>query len=404
MPKGQRPPHAARRASFARAERLRREADDTPRKRAAPARSERSPKQEARPRPARTISRERRPPPLSRVQERLERSREASARRYHARLQEQTRTRFNDHAERRRDTGRRAEHDRKREVLQEKVRRIEDNRRRSVKRHHERKREETRRAFTRAAEDRKAQQLAERQKELQRRAAAEIEREQKRRADDHKAEHRRQADGMRERHKVERNSYRVNESTAMERHHHAIKGIDRREDERLHDFDGRRRGLVGRVAELVPGRRAENDRQREDIKRGFEAERLTKHRDFEAYKERAFDREQKSRLDQARELKMLRELHRDERGSFGREQADARPRLIEQRAHVLERADRAHEQQREHTRAEPARERTGEPGRPMSYFTDAASGHARETSTEARDLNRDEQREMVRPTPEFGRA
>lgn len=397
MPKGQRPPQVARRASFARAERLRREAGDTPRK-SAVARPERAPKEESRPGPARVNSHERRQTPLHRVEERLSRSRDASDRRYHARLKEQTRSSFNREGERRRDTAGRAEHDRKREVLQEKTRRIEDNRRRTSKRHHERKREETRRAFTRAAEDKKGQQLAERQRELQRRAAAEIERDQKRRTDDQKNEHRRQTDSIRERHKVERNSYRVNETTAMERHHHAIKGIDRREAERLHDFDGRRKGLVGRIAELVPGKRAENDRQRDEIVRGYEAERLTKHRDFEGFKERVFEREQKTRLDQFRELKALLELHRDERGTFGREQAEAKPRLIEQRALVLERADRAHEQQREHARNE-ARATV----RLTTDFGGAASGHAREPVVTPREFH-NEGREMVRPSPAFGRV
>lgn len=413
MPRSSRTRNAAIRASHGRAERLQREAGEgRPAKTAT--RTARSPKTVREPKAERTRKAERasterdrpagsderktghkrKPTPLHLAMERNEKSRAASDRQRHQRLKEQTRDAFTRQAERRRDTERRVEQDRKREALQAKVRRVEDNRRRTMQRQAERKREEMRRSFSRAAEDRKAAQLAERQKEMQRRAVLDIDRDQKRRAADQQAAHQRQTAELRKRHNVERNSFRTNENTAMERHHHAIKGIDEREAQRLHDFDGRRNGLAGKIAERIPGRRAENDRQREEIKRGFESERLTKHRDFEALKERQFEREQKNRIDQFKEQKAMMERNEAERSRSAERHAADRTRQIEDRARVLDRVDRQQEHERERERSQPERENvrpTGDSGR-------AASGQPREPAAGRHEFTRDEGREMERPT------
>lgn len=373
MPRSSRTRNAAIRASHGRAERLQREAgQDRPAK--AATRTARSPKAERVPKPDRTqkaerasaerdrpaasaereAGRKRKPTPLHLAIERNEKSRANSDRQRDQRLKKQTRDAFTRKAERRRDTERRAEHDRKREALQVKVRRVEDNRKRTMQRQMERKRVELRRSFSRAAEDRNAALLAERQKEMQRRAALDIDREQKRRAADQQAAHQRQTTALEVRHKVERNSFRINENTAMERHHHAIKGIDEREAQRLHDFDGRRNGLVGKIAERIPGRRAENDRQREEIKRGFESERLTKHRDFEALKVRQAEREQKHRIDQFKEQKAMMERNHAERSRSAERHTADRTRQIEDRARILDRVDRQQEHEWERERRQPA--------------------------------------------------
>lgn len=360
MPKPSRTKAAKIRASFGRAERLRQEAGDARPDRAAEQEKVRSPRNRpasqhamaAHPR----LPPARKPPPLRHVQQRIERSYAAANRHRQRRLKEQTRSSFNEKAERRQNTERRTEHNRKRDALQVKLRRVEDGRRKTEQRVAERKREDMRRSFVRAAENRRALDAAARQKEIERRAAIEIEREQKRQAADHQAAHRRQTAAMRTRHEVERDSYRDNETMAMERHHNRIKGIDVREDRALGDFDGRRCGLAGRVAELIPGRRAENDRQREEMKRGYEIARQGQHRDYEAVRERQFKMAQRGRLQQAQERKALMELHRDERGAFGRTQANDRPRLIEDRSRVIDRVDRAQEREREREHPELVRE------------------------------------------------
>lgn len=452
MPERPRSPNAVRRASFGRADRLKREAADSrptpsasdqkPDKRGQPSRKEQprqQPSQDRGPAVTRTAARERKLTALFQVQERIERADARAERQGRQRLEEQTRATFNRAGERRRDTAGRVEQDRRQQEVDATRKRAVEHRRREAGRATERKRDQVRLGFNRAADRRRVEQERTRQhvdatrkraedhrrgaarkaterkrdqmraafnKEadrrrdvarrlehdrLRQRAAAEIEREQKRRLEDQKAQHGRQRDAARTSWGIARDSFRDNETAALERHHGRIGAINNREDRELADFDGRRKGLAGRAAELIPGRRAANDEKRAGMVRGYEAERLAEHRDLEALKVKQHDKEQKTRLAYFRELKDMQGQHRDDRAELRQDQADARSGLVEDRARAIERADRALEQQHEHQREEQRRENVGLSGE----FGRAASDHGWKTGDRAHGIHRDVGREMA---------
>lgn len=416
MPRSSRTKEAATRASFGRAERLQREKADSTSGKPAPsrqrdaapradraqqqegkkARTERTPTENV----TRAAARERKLTALNVAVTRAERARDASDRRQQQRFREQTRDAFNGKAERRQETEQRAEHDRKQKSVQTALKRTDDARRKQTQRQTTRKRDEMRRAFAREASNRHTAALAVRQKEMERRATAQIEQEQKRRVADQQTEHRRQTSEVRGRHKNELHAYRSNEDAAMARHHNAIKGVDQREADKLHDFDGRRRGLAGRIAECVPGKRVENDRQREQITKGFEAERLTKHRDYEALKERQFEVAQRGRLQQAQERKALMELHRDDRTNMQQDHAKDRPGLVERRTRVLDRVDREQAHERDRERPEPGRDANRVTDRPAIPFPGtSAKADTRPESNAGSAIKEVERHEPERPAP-----
>lgn len=397
MARSSRTKDAARRASFGRAERLQRDGAAPPAKPdpsrtpvTRPARVLKPATPEAS-RPDRPAHQRHQLTPLHRAQERQERADAAADRRHLQRLQEQTRSTFNRDAERRRDTAGRAEHGRNREAEQKIIRRIEDHRRRATQRQAEQRREQTRRDFNqkadrrqdaerRATRDRLAanEREGQRQKavqiaDMQRRATVQIEQEQKRQVQEQQGAHRRMTDAMRTRHGIERHGFGDAKAMADTRFHHAIGNSYERQDRELAEFDGRRKGLAGRVSELLARTGAKNDREREAIVQRHEKERRIANLDYEALKERQFTLEQTRRLDRLHEQKALFELIRDERTRTGRDQAAERPRLIEERGRVIERADRAHEQERE--RDAPQRDNV----RPSADFARAAT-ESRETT------------------------
>ncbi|MCW6512306.1 hypothetical protein [Lichenifustis flavocetrariae] len=362
------------RASFGRAERLRRNGQDG--RSADRDNSERKPERE---RTAQTRKREaaqaratrkdgqqrdaRKATSREQARARTERADERTAKRRMDRLKEQTRAGFTKTVERRRDEARRAQHERKQRDTQAALKRAQDQRQRADRQRDTRKREETRRDFNREADRRrdhtrrrevefKAGVEAQRERDLRRAAGKEIEQRHKRQLSDQQAEHRRQTSQIRSRHQAETRSLRSNEDMALERHHHAVKGIDERERRTLADFDGRRAGLTGWLGERIPGRRQENDRLRADLARGFEAERLTKHRDLEALKERQFNVAQTARLEQAKERKDMMTGHHADRTKLQDRQMTDRPLQIERQARVMERV-----RDMEVTRKEPERER-----------------------------------------------
>ena len=356
------------RASFGRAERLRREAQSE--RGAARGQPEReTDRKAARQRDARSAKRESVQTRAERQQQqqrdtsrrerataeqartRLDRHDEREVKHRQERQQEQVRTEFRKAAERRHEQARRAQHERKQRETQTALKRAQDQRQRADREREQRKRDEARRSFNRQADRRQDQARrretaskagieAQRERDLQRAAARTIEAHHKRQLADQQVEHRRQTSQVRSRHQADTRSLRSNENVALERHHHAVKGIDERERGTLADFDGRRAGLAGRIVERIPGRREENDRLRAEMVRGFESERLTKHRDLEALKERQFAVAQKARLDQAKErMEMMRD-HRDGRTHLKDRQTADRPRPVEHQARVIERVER----------------------------------------------------------------
>ena len=107
-------------------------------------------------------------------------------------------------------------------------------------------------------------------------------------------------------------SFRENEDAAIDRHAHEIESIDEREQHELEALGARRESLIGRAVTLVKGE-AHYARKADAIVDRCEAERITKHRDLEALKERQFAAAQQARMRQAQERKAIFELHRMER-------------------------------------------------------------------------------------------
>ena len=181
------------------------------------------------------------------------------------------------------------------------------------------KRNVPRRQFSRQAEDRnKADPAAEQDKkralaaDIRRRAEAAVAERQQRQKAQQQEEHRRQTDHMRTLHHDEMHSFRENEDAAIARHAHEIESIDEREQQALEALGARRESLIGRAVTLFKGE-AHYAREAEAIVDRCEAERMAKHRDLEALKERQFAAAQQARLRQAQERKGIVELHRMER-------------------------------------------------------------------------------------------
>ena len=126
----------------------------------------------------------------------------------------------------------------------------------------------------------------------------------------------------------------------------------------------KRRSLTGRAAELVKGK-AHFDGRREEMQKKFESDRLHKHRDLEALKERQFTAQQEQRLKHARERLDMMKTHRQHRDETQQQQDRDRPRLVAERQKAVERnaeIERGHKQ-----------EQTKERGR-NSSGDDAAGG------------------------------
>jgi hypothetical protein len=104
---------------------------------------------------------------------------------------------------------------------------------------------------------------------------------------------------------------------------------------------------MGRAVTFFKGE-AHYAREAEAIVDRCEADRIVKHRDLEALKERQFAAAQQSRLRQAQERKGIAELHRMERQQLGQAQERSRGREIgiSQRAfeRVAERKEQTLEQ------------------------------------------------------------
>ena len=236
----------------------------------------------------------------------------------------------------------------------------------------QRKADAAKREFNRKAEDAKAleQQKADRRQEANRKAEqrmAEAKQEAQRRAEQRKAdayvqaqfrqqladqiaEHRRQTDRLRAQHREQSSSLKDRGDEAITRHWHGVKGIDEREARALKEFDAKRASLTGRAAELVRGK-AHFERRREEMQKGFESDRLHKHRDLEALKERQSAARQEQHLRHVQERKAILDTHRAAREETLQRQERDRPRLIEERLQAVARnAEIARSHQQEQTR------------------------------------------------------
>jgi hypothetical protein len=204
-----------------------------------------------------------------------------------------------------------------------------------------------RRQFSRAAEDRKKAErtAAEQDKrraldaDIRRRAEGAVAERQQRQKAQQQEEHGRQTDLMRTLHQGEMHSFRDNEDAAIAGHAHEIQSINEREREALGALGTHRESLIGRAVTLVKGH-AHYAREAEAIVNRCEAERIARHRDLEALKERQFGAAQQARLRQGQERKGIAELHRMERQQLVQEQQRSRGSEIGVSQRAFQRADR----------------------------------------------------------------
>jgi hypothetical protein len=245
--------------------------------------------------------------------------------------------------ERRRAESRRQEERKRTEYRQQSLRKDAERRTQDGKAAVEKER--ARRQFSRPAEDRnKAQGAAAEQDKRQalaadigRRALAAVAERQQRQKAQQQEEHRRQTDHMRTLHQGEMHSFRENEDAAIAGHAHEIQSINEREQEALGALGAHRESLVGRAVTFVKGP-AHYAREAEAIVNRCEAERMARHRDLEALKERQFGAAQQSRLRQAQERKGIAELHRMERQQLVQAHDRSRGREIGVSQRAFERA------------------------------------------------------------------
>ena len=132
-------------------------------------------------------------------------------------------------------------------------------------------------------EDRKRTRAA----DIRRRAEAALAERQKRQKAEQLEEHRRQTDHVRSLHRSETQSFKENEAAAIVKHAQEIQSINDAEQQALQTGAARRGSLVGRAVALVRGGKR-HDHDAEAISEHYERERMSKHRDLEALKERQF--------------------------------------------------------------------------------------------------------------------
>jgi hypothetical protein len=251
--------------------------------------------------------------------------------------------------ERRRAESRQQEERKRAEHRQQALRKEADRRTQDGKAAVEKER--ARRQFSRQAEDRnKAEPVAAEQDkrhalatDIRRRAEAAVAERQQRQKAQQQEEHRRQTDHIRTLHRDEMHSFRENEDAAIAGHAHEIQSINEREQEALGALGAHRESLVGRAVTFFKGG-AHYARQAEAIVDRCESERMAKHRDLEALKERQFAAAQQSRLRQGQERKGILELHRMERQQLVQAQERSRGREIGVSQRAFERAAQRREQ------------------------------------------------------------
>jgi colicin import membrane protein len=198
------------------------------------------------------------------------------------------------------------------------------------------------------AEQQKAQAKQEAQKRAdERKAEAYVAAQARQQQADQIAEHRRQTSRLRTQHSEQSTSLKSRDGEAVDRHRNDIKTIDDRERRALKEFDVKRASLTGRAAQLIRGK-AHFDGRREDIQKKSESDRLHKHRDLEALKERQFTAQQDQRLKHARERLDMMKTHRQHRDETQQQHDRDRPRLVAERQKAVEKnaeIERGHKQE-----------------------------------------------------------
>lgn len=149
---------------------------------------------------------------------------------------------------------------------------------------------------------------------------------------------RRQTDQLRTQHREEMKSYKQNEADAITQHWSKIRGIDNAEAKALQELGQQRRSVAGRITEAFRGSQYFEEK-RESIERKFESDRLRKHIELEGLKERQHDIAQAARLRQAHERKSIYERHLVERRELVQAQDKARPAIIDRQQQAFKKAN-----------------------------------------------------------------
>ena len=187
---------------------------------------------------------------------------------------------------------------------------------------------------TRAAEQAKQAQQQAQAAEARRRIEAEVTAREKAQRADQASAHRHQTSQLRDYHREEKLSLGMAVEVGNVHHASKISTIDASERRDLQELDEQRRSLTGRVVGIMKGP-GHYERQEKAITERHEADRMQKHRDHEALKERLFTNTHTAYRRQAMERKEIADRHRTEVKQLHDVQAKLRPLEIERREKAM---------------------------------------------------------------------
>lgn len=242
---------------------------------------------------------------------------------------------------------------------------------RAEQRRLDRQRENLRKEFSRKAGDRRVRSAQAEQErraegsrkpcvernEIRRAAEAYVAQQERRQLRDQREEHRRQTHRLRVEHQAERLGVRNREAAGVLDHARRVRNIDIAERRALESLGVRERSLAGRAVRFLRGAR-HFERQGQAILDRHENDRWTAHRDHEARRDGQFWAEQAARLRRVSERHGIAHRHQSERRDLAQSHERDRARLIEVRAQAMTRAnDNERARHRENVRPAEAFER-----------------------------------------------
>jgi hypothetical protein len=273
------------------------------------------------------------------VEKRVEASRKRSEAQRLERQGEQTKKEFNQKAEDQKAAAQQKEQDRKERAAKAAEQRAEAARKKTAQQLERQRADEARKEFNRQSRAEATKAAQQHRQQIRERAEAFVAERHQRDRLNQQMEHRRQTDRMRVQQREERNSFQQARDAAATKHADQMHTIDAAERRELQELGERRRSLAGRIVGIVRGA-GYYDQQAQAIGERHEADRMRKHRDLEALKEKQFTNEQTTRLRQAQGLRNIREYQRHERRTLVEAQERNRPNEI--KAHQRDFARAAH--------------------------------------------------------------
>jgi hypothetical protein len=150
-------------------------------------------------------------------------------------------------------------------------------------------------------------------------------------------EHRRQEQRLLAFHKSQLQGWSRNHDDAELRHLQKIKSLDEQQARAAAMLERQQRGIRGRLAGLTKAGRAQQQEQREALGERFERERFREHGNLEKLKERQFEAEQADRISRAREIKLFRLDHLEDRQKQTRDHQAGRELQIDARMQEMKR-------------------------------------------------------------------